>query len=66
MIVIVLNGCEEAEDTAKVNQYLKAGDVGLQINNTLISAEPQGKLLNKLKPLTDQQAEIIVQTTVVS
>ncbi len=62
LIVLVLAACEEAEDTAKVNQYLKAGDVCLQTNNAHIRADPQGTLLNNLKPITDQQAEIIVDT----
>ena len=33
LIVLVLAGCGEAEDTAKVNRWLGAGDVCVQINN---------------------------------
>tara|TARA_B110000438_G_scaffold102370_1_gene101295 strand:- start:1554 stop:3089 length:1536 start_codon:yes stop_codon:yes gene_type:complete len=62
LIVLVLAGCGEAEDTAKVNRCLEAGDVCVQINNALIISEQQGKLLNNLKLITDQQAEIIVGT----
>ncbi|MBT4723345.1 MAG: hypothetical protein HOB29_00130, partial [Planctomycetaceae bacterium] len=62
LIVLVLAGCGEAEDTAKVNRCLEAGDVCVQINNALIISEQQGKLLNNLKLITNQQAEIIVGT----
>ena len=60
LIVLVLAGCGEAEDTAKVNRCLEAGDVCVQINNALIISEQQGKLLNNLKLITDQQAETIL------
>ena len=67
--LLVLAGCGEAADTAKVNQqpdsakvnqHLETEDVFAQLTNRIVIFKEQGEILNNLKVITDQQAEIIV------
>ena len=60
LMVVLLAGCGEAADTAKVDQHLETEDVFAQLSNAIVIFKEHGKLLNNLKLITDQQAEIIV------
>ena len=69
LIVLMLAGCgestytakvEQQADSAKVIQHSETEDVFAQLSKAFIISEQEGKLLNNLKLITDQQAEIIV------
>ena len=61
LILLVLAGCGEAADTAKVDQHLETEDVFAKLSQRFLPIfKEQGEILNNLKVITDQQAEIIV------
>ena len=60
LIVLMLAGCGESEEAAKVDQHLETEDVFAQLSKDIVIFKEHGKLLNNLKLITDQQAEIIV------
>ena len=58
-LAICITGCEsDKTPPAEVNS--PAEDACAQINNAIIISEQEGKLLNTLRIITDQQAETII------
>jgi len=57
LLVVLFAGCGESEETV---QILEAEDVIVQLRDALFINEEEGELLNNLKLITDEQAEIIL------
>ena len=63
LIAIVLVGCGESEEAVQetVQEAVQeTEDVFVQLSKAIIIGEQEGELLNKLKLITDQQAETII------
>ena len=68
LIVLLLAGCGESEKAVQETEEAvqetvqETEDVFVQLSKAIIIFKEHGELLNNLKLITDQQAEIIVDT----